>query len=355
MIITDAFECGNIRVISQTPERVCIDQDCHNGDPGYFYWAFRVIRDHADKPGRVRFEFPAHTRRMGDCGAAKSYDLIHWKWTGKTEDNGFFYDFTEADRELTFAFCCVYTPARLNAFFTESGILPDVFTTSRKGRAVPCFTIGDGEKLIVFTSRHHACESPGTFVMEGIARACRRHPLPGYRFLFVPFVDYDGVLDGDAGKNRLPHDHNRDYGEEASIYPETARLREIAALHPTAAFDLHAPYISGNEHDTAYFLRGPENRYETAFRQTLRQLTAADPDCFDYTGAWDFTYGAEWNEPHKPNMRNYFLKESQNHFALTLETSYFGTPDNRFTESRVTRFGEKFYEALASVLDANAL
>lgn len=350
MIITDTFNCGNIRVISQMSDKIVIDQACHNGDPAYFYWAFKVIRDDSDRPGKVRFEFPIESLKMGGCGAAKSYDLVNWEWTGSTENNGFTYDFSKSDREIFFAFCFVYTPERLRKFFSEYNIKPDIFTKSRKGRDVPCFTIGSGEKLVVFTSRHHACESTGTFVMEGIAKACLKNTLPGYRFLFVPFVDFDGVVDGDAGKNRLPYDHNRDYRDEPALYPETARLKEIAQSRPVAAFDLHAPYICGREHDTVYFLRGPENKYITSITDNLKRLTAADPDCFDYTGEWDFTYGVEWNESDKPNMMNYFLKYSPINFAFTVEMSYFGTPENRFTTERVTRFGERFYEALCEVL-----
>ena len=351
MIITDAFECGNIRVISQTDEKIVIDQDCHNGDPAYFYWAFKVIREASDRPGRVRFEFPGTALKMGDFGAAKSFDLVNWEWTGTTENNGFSYDFSSSDRELYFAFCFVYTPTRLEKFLAESGITPKVFTKSRKGRDVPCFTLGDGEKLVVFTSRHHACESTGTFVMEGIAKACLKNPLPGYRFLFVPFVDLDGVIDGDAGKNRLPFDHNRDYRDEAAIFPETAKLKEIAKSRPTAAFDLHAPWIKGREHDTVYFLRGPENKYMAGVSERLKTLTAADHDCFTYTGEWDFPYGVEWNESDKPNMMNYFLRYSPINFAFTVEMSYFGTPENRFTAERVVRFGERFYEAVCGVIE----
>ena len=41
-----------------------------------------------------------------------------------------------------------------------------------------------------------------------------------YRYIVVPFVDYDGVIDGEQGKFRFPHDHNRDYMDNP-IYPET--------------------------------------------------------------------------------------------------------------------------------------
>jgi hypothetical protein len=36
--------------------------------------------------------------------------------------------------------------------------------------------------------------------------------------VIVPFMDKDGVEEGDQGKNRKPHDHNRDYIGE-SIHP----------------------------------------------------------------------------------------------------------------------------------------
>jgi hypothetical protein len=41
----------------------------------------------------------------------------------------------------------------------------------------------------------------------------------------VPFVDEDGVEDGNAGKNRAPHDHNRDHGSH-SLYPDAMALQD---------------------------------------------------------------------------------------------------------------------------------
>ena len=37
--------------------------------------------------------------------------------------------------------------------------------------------------------------------------------LKEFKILCVPFVDFDGVVDGDQGKGRNSHDHNRDYCE----------------------------------------------------------------------------------------------------------------------------------------------
>ena len=45
-------------------------------------------------------------------------------------------------------------------------------------------------------------------------------------WMAVPFMDLDGVEQGDQGKNRQPHDHNRDYLGR-SIYPTVAALKEF--------------------------------------------------------------------------------------------------------------------------------
>ena len=85
-------------------------------------------------------------------------------------------------------------------------------------------------------------------------------------FFVVPFVDKDGVEDGDQGKNRRPHDHNRDYGGRAdgdhSIYASTRALRErIPAWSGgklRVALDLHCPWIRGEHNEVIYFVGGYE-------------------------------------------------------------------------------------------------
>ena len=48
-----------------------------------------------------------------------------------------------------------------------------------------------------------------------------QNPIPNYLVYVIPFVDIDGVENGDQGK-QAPHDHNRDY-INSPIYPETKR------------------------------------------------------------------------------------------------------------------------------------
>ena len=74
-------------------------------------------------------------------------------------------------------------------------------------------------RYLVLTARHHACESMASHVLEGILSGvladddCGRRWREGWQVVAAPFMDKDGVEDGDQGKNRRPHDHNRDYGK----------------------------------------------------------------------------------------------------------------------------------------------
>ena len=61
--------------------------------------------------------------------------------------------------------------------------------------------------------------------------------------MMVPFTDYDGAQAGDQGKNRAPHDHNRDYVE--FLYPETKAITEWIGRHAGGkgfcAGNIHGP------------------------------------------------------------------------------------------------------------------
>lgn len=349
MIISKDFPGGNIEVISISENEVIVERELRDTSEDWFYWAFCV--EDACPLGKethtVRFSF-AGEQRVGKFGAAVSHDLIHWDWTNTRDGNSFSYTFKAAEK-VYFAFCFIYSDEMFRMFARENHIEVETFCMSRKARKVPCFRIGDGEKFVVFTSRHHACESPGTFLMQGIAQACLEAPVKGYTFLFIPFMDYDGVMDGDQGKKRKPHDHNMDYGDAAAIYPETDTLCKLADTGKVwAYFDLHAPWIEGHEHDTHYFLKGPDNPSLNQFLTILYEVSSEDKNSFAYERRWDFKYDVEWNRASAPTARNYFLPRVKSGIAMTSETSYAGLEDNRFTAERVYALGGHFYRALAS-------
>lgn len=347
MIISKDFPGGNIEVISMTENEVIVERELRDTSGDWFYWAFCVedACPAGEESRTIRFSF-AGKPRVAKFGAAVSHDLNHWSWTNTREGESFSYTFKPAEK-VYFAFCFIYSDEMLRKFAKENRIEIETFCMSKKGRKVPCFRIGDGEKIVVFTSRHHACESSGTFLMQGIAQACLENPVNGYTFLFVPFVDYDGVMDGDQGKNRQPYDHNRDYGNAEAIYPETRTLRELADSGKVwASFDLHAPWIEGKEHDEIYFFKCPRDNRE--FFDRLKAACGNDKNSFCYDGKWDFEYIE--NKTAVPTMRSYYLPRVKSGIAMTVETSYSGSENNRFTAERICALGGHFYRALASAI-----
>ena len=351
MKITKDFPGGNILVLSVEDNDVFVEREIRN-DNGYFYWAFCVT---GAQGKTLRFRFPGHTR-VGPFGAAVSHDLKKWSWGGVKEvvcgGDCFTYNFSKDEDCVYFAHDMIYSEEMMRDFATANNISVEIFTQSVKGRNVPCFTVGEGENTVVVTSRHHACESTGTYVLQGFAQGCIENEIDGIKFLFVPFVDYDGVVDGDAGKGRLPYDHNRDYGE-VSIYNETAKLRALADGGKVLMnFDFHSPHHSGHINDYPYIMKFSEtkNIIYDEISAKLKELTESDADSMTYTGEQDLDYGGQWNEKTTPNIKNYFLDRNLLGASVTMETPYFGLEDNMFTQEKAIKMGKHLYEAAYIVL-----
>ena len=351
MEISKNFPGGNIEVIEIQDNEVFIEREIR-GDKGYFYWAF-CVKGAGGKT--IRFRFPQDTR-VGRFGAAVSLDLKKWFWSESREiiegKHAFTYSFSEYENCVYFAHNMVYSEKMLNDFALQNGLELALFTKTNKGRRVPCFEIGDGDKMVVITSRHHACESTGTYVLQGFAEACLKKRIEGIKFLFVPFVDYDGVVDGDAGKGRLPHDHNRDYGETI-LYNETAKLRNLADGGKVIMnFDFHSPHHDGWINDYPYLMKfsSEDNPIYNELFQKLRKFTQADENSMTYTGEQDIEYGAKWNEKTTEHNRNYFLPRTLKKVSILMEIPYFGLNDNPFTQERAIALGNHVYKAVYDLL-----
>jgi hypothetical protein len=100
-------------------------------------------------------------------------------------------------------------------------------------------------------ARQHAGETPGSWVLDGILRFLASDE-PEAREIrstvdvwAAPFVDLDGVVDGDYGKDAFPWDFNRAW-EQLPQRPEVQALqcdllRFAALTEPRLVIDLHAP------------------------------------------------------------------------------------------------------------------
>lgn len=146
------------------------------------------------------------------------------------------------------AYCFPYGWPQINAFIDElaDAGLVNVrrIGESRGGRPFQLLEFGHGSAHVWVTARHHAGETPGSYVLEGLVRAALRQPglLGAFTFHVVPVMDVDGVAEGRYGKNSAPHDHNRDYLAQP-VHPEVAALMAAASWAKRADIfiDLHAP------------------------------------------------------------------------------------------------------------------
>ncbi|MBQ9914618.1 MAG: hypothetical protein IJO50_00590, partial [Clostridia bacterium] len=294
--------------------------------------------------------------RLGYYGPAVSHDLKTWHWlyedSARMDDDFFSYTFSEDEDRVYFAHHMLYHPPRFYEFAEKKNLTIETLAISKKGRDIPYFTFGEGDKWVVLTSRHHCCESTGSYVLEGVLDELLENPLPGYRFICIPFMDYDGVVDGDQGKNRQPHDHNRDYviGEKP-LYETTAFLREFAETHNVVyAFDFHAPWHRGGQNDLIYIVQDREDKVPALVRFGKELEKAFTPDCFPYRQSNDFPPNFEWNLSSSPDNAAFFNQLPTVDIALPWETPFSGNPETPMTVEKCLAQGRAFVNAFKNYL-----
>ncbi|MBQ2677168.1 MAG: hypothetical protein IJF54_07210 [Clostridia bacterium] len=343
MRIHSDFTGGNICVKQINNDTVYLENQLRDTTEDWFYWAFCV-----EGAGNKQLTFHFQPNRLGYFGPAVSYDLKNWHWLDKVNDDCFTYTFSADESKVYFAHSMLYHPDRFYDFAKEHSICITELCKSKKGRSVPCVKLGNGDKSIILTARHHACESTGSYVLEGVlSELLKSELMTDYTVFCVPFVDFDGVIDGDQGKSRRPYDHNRDYNPEmASIYPETAAIREYADENGCVfGFDFHSPWHRGRENDTVFIVQNCFEKLDSLnrFGETLEN--SITDDSLKYEHKNDYPFGTGWNKGGN-QFAAYMTKKPENDVAFTLETAYFGSENNKVNEQRLLSLGKCFANAL---------
>ena len=278
--IDSDFPGGNIKVHDIKGRDLYLSPDLRDTVGSWFYWAFR-LRGGAGQKFHVHFvsDYPVAVR-----GPAISTDGRHtWHWTDEPFGEEDFVVTVSSDcNEIYFALAPLYTQENWDRFVaTFSSFAPcdryklGTLTTSRKGRSDEKLHVGivpeKASKIVVFTARHHCCEMIANDVMEGVISEILSGESKEGLWLrenasidFIPFTDKDGVEDGDQGKNRKPHDHNRDYTD--FLFPETKAIAELISnlsekYTLDAMIDLHCPGIRGHQNSTAFMPGASEPDY----------------------------------------------------------------------------------------------
>ena len=382
--ITDQYAGGNITVISRKNNHIELDNktDPNPGSDPLFYWNFQATSDTART---VTFEF--NEEKTHSSGYLP--DLIGNEKVLYSTDGGVTWNYTKAANKTSFSFAfeagqtvrfCNVLPYVLsnyerfveqyknnaNAEFTtlrekaeELGIAGSFI--SEEGRDMPLVVIGNpnAKKCIVFTARNHACETTGSYTLEGILEYMINDApadfLNEYCIYAVPMVDIDGVENGEQGKGRRGQsstlDHNRDYG--IGYYPETVAVttfftaifenQELAAFvdshSPGAIADANGNYLSVpktdgvNPNGTAYLenMMAPKaDRYSDILNSLEDGDSAADKLTYNPAYAWR-AYGA-------PGQARIWFAQFEPQLSLTVETSFTATPSDH-TPDNVGRWG----------------
>ena len=340
MNIHGNFVGGNISVKEITEGTVVLENELRDTEGDWFYWAFCV----EGAIGRT-LTFQMQHNRLGYWGPAVSYDLENWSWLDSCNGDSFTYTFKEGEGKVYFAHHILYHPKRFYSLCQNLNLNKDELCISRKGRSVPCLHIGNGEKSIIFTARHHACESTGNYVLEGVIKELVNSPIENARILIVPFVDYDGVVDGDQGKSRVPHDHNRDY-IDTPIYPEVRSIRNFMDTYSCHyGFDLHSPWHKGGTNDKIFVVRNLKEKDEAFDLFSSIFESQISEKSMKYSKNNDYPACTNWNQPS--SSFGYTTNNRPDcQIAFTLESTYFGTQDNKVTAEKLVELGKCFARAV---------
>ena len=376
------FPSGNIQLDSISGNDVYLHQDLHDTERNWFYWYFRV-KSTAGKKLTFHFTHPweklARLNVVGAQGAGVSLDGGHtWSWLGTkgATETSFEYTYPANAKEVRLSMGMPYTESNLNAFLQKYKTNPDIekstLVLTREGRKVERLHVGNihGEPQyrIVFTARHHACEMMADYLIEGIIERVLAKGEEGEWFrknveiLIIPFIDKDGVENGDQGKYRRARDHNRDYSAE-SIYASTLALKNYLPVWSNgkmvAGIDLHCPFIRGGEHEQIHLV-GLANKeveqQQEKFSTILEKLSQANPS-LPYKLSYNIPYGTSWNNDANNTKGKSFAKWvsefKEVKLATTIEFPYATASGKMITQENARAYGhiiaKAMYEYLLSI------
>ncbi len=362
---------GNLRVLSIDGRTAHVATDWSSSREYWFYWRFR-----ATFPEAAEWRFAFDGNAVGTRGPAVSHDGGRtWDWLSGDATHESYREFVYASpgpETVDFCQCIPYLGANFEDFLRaradDGRLTRGTLCSSRKGRDVPWVRLREGapQQCLLVTTRHHAQEAMACYAAEGLLDAMRsagpafRDTLSRYEVLWIPFVDRDGVEDGEQGKFRVPHDHNRDYGVpgNAHLYPETAAIeRLIEERRPDAMLDLHCPWLRGgttNEHP--YLVGCDIERTWGPMEEFGALLERHCPPEAPYRAADNLPFGKEWNTGANyadgMTIKRWAAMHPFVRFAQTLEIPFANFREKTQTPETVRSFGAGIAAALCEWLGA---
>jgi len=366
---------GNIIVERIDGDVIALRQDLRDTKGWWFYWSFRV-RGAAGR--RLTFRF-TNKNVIGTRGPAVSTDGGKtWSWlgTGGVKGTSFSYSFPADAKDakpVRFAFAIPYQEANLKQFLAghekNKHLTVSELCKTRKKRVVKRIHLGriDGKAphRVLLTCRHHSCESMASYVLEGAMAAVLADTDRGKWFrqnveiMAVPFVDTDGVEDGDQGKNRKPRDHNRDYIDK-SVYASTTALRDLVPKWSDGrlkiAIDLHCPWIRGRQSEVIYLVGSKDKAIWQAQCTFAGILETICGEALPYRASNNLPFGKAWNTGGNfkagKSCARWAGELKGIDLATTIEVPYANAGKVTITPKLARAFGAALVEAMYKYLQS---
>jgi hypothetical protein len=362
---------GNIVVERIEGDTVVLHPDLRDTDGWWFYWSFRVRGAQGRSP---TFAFSG-SNPIGVRGPAVSTDGGRsWAWLGTEAVQGasFRYAFPADAGEVRFSFAIPYLEENLRTFLAGYTDHPHLavreLCTTKKGRRVERLHVGrlddNARHKVLITARHHACESMASYVLEGLLEAILADDDDGSWFrrhvevLAIPFMDKDGVEEGDQGKNRRPRDHNRDYIGQ-SVHASVGALRTFVPDWSdgrlVVALDLHCPHIRGPHNEVIYIVGSAHERIWTQQQEFGRRLESLQSGPLVYRASDNLPFGQAWNTGANTGANRSFGQWASElegiRLAATFEIPYANAGGRPVTAESARAFGRSLARALRAYLE----
>lgn len=241
----------------------------------------------------------------------------------------------ERCRRVQTAFCYPYGPDDLKITLRATERTWEVETIGLTGMGRELLRLHadadrkrPGRPGIYIVARQHAGEVPASWVLDGILRAVASEEtggqLRGVEWWAVPFVDLDGAIQGNYGKDCFPIDFNRSWAE-MPMRPEVGAIQQdmrhfAEGRRRRLILDLHGP--GGGE--TRLYMMHPRKNAPKAQREAAqslqecisKQIPEQPPERLGVVPE----YGIRWDWRH--NLSSWAWDALGRTLGVTVETAY---------------------------------
>ena len=289
---------------------------------------------------------------MGNVRPVVRLDKGDWQRVNEVQVHdralgGHFLSFTTPThcRRVQAAFCYPYGTDDLKATLKRTRGFWDVEAIGPTGKGRELLRLHaaadkrrPGRPGVYIVARQHSGEVPGSWVLDGILGAVaaenRSGRLRRIEWWAVPFVDLDGAVEGNYGKDCFPIDFNRAWAD-MPMRPEVGAIQQDMRYFADGrtrrlVLDLHGP--GGGE--TRVYMMHPRRNRPKAQREAAQSLQecicAQIPEQPPERLGVIPDYGIRWDLRH--NLSSWAWDGLNRTLAVTIETAYQPMNDGEWSD-----------------------